>query len=179
MFRTIHAIILTGNRKTLLLGEKYKSDQEVPLATTLSYLTNRFWYSLHKGIFNEKTTVPGANIITMAQVAFSQKVNESLTDEYKKLKQQFDNGEITKEQACEIIAGLKIPYLRPESVTKEMVSDAFCFDLFNGEAIEHVKAERSLERKRHNDEMASKSKELEDSNRALEVLIREKNQNEK
>lgn len=60
-----------------------------------------------------------------------------------------------------------------------MVSDAFCFDLFNGEAIEQVKAERSLERKRHNDEMASKSKELEDSNRVLEVLIREKNQNEK
>lgn len=178
VFRTIHAIILTGNRKTLFLGEKYKSEQEVPLATTLSYLTNRFWYSLHKGIFNGKTTVPGANIITMAQVAFSQKVNESLTDEYNKIKQQFDNGEITKEKACEIIAGFKMTYLQPESVTKEMVDDDFCFDLFNGEAIEQVKAERSLERKKHNDEMASKSKELEDSNRALDALIREKNQNE-
>lgn len=37
-------------------------------------------------------------------------------------------------------------YLQPESVTKEMVDDDFCFDLFNGEAIEQVKAERSLER---------------------------------
>lgn len=178
IFRTIKAIVLTGNRKTLSYSDKHTSPQDVPFATTLSYLTNRFWYSLHKGIFNDNSTVPGANIITMAQVAFSQRVNESLTSEYKKIKQQFDDGRITKEKANEIIAGFKVNYLQPENVTHEIVDEDFCFDLFNGEAIEQAKAERSLERKKYNDEIAKKSKEIEIKNDAIHKLIKDKNYNE-
>lgn len=178
IFRTIKAIVLTGNRETLFYSDKHTAPQDVPFATTLSYLTNRFWYSLHKGIFNEKSTVPGANVISMAQVAFSQRVNESLTSEYKKIKQQFDEGIITKEKANEIIAGFKVNYLQPENVTHEIVDEDFCFDLFNGEAIEQAKAERSLERQKYNDEIAKKNKDIEIKNDAIHKLIKEKNVDE-
>lgn len=178
IFRTIRAIILTGNRNTLSLSNKYTQPQNVPFATTLSYLTNRFWYSLNKGIFAGNSAVPGANIITMAQVAFSQKVNESLTSEYKKLKQQFDDGTITKENANEIIAGFKINYLQPENVTKEIVEENFCFDLFNGDAIEQAKAERFLEKKKHTEEIATKNAELAKYNIVINKLIKDRNEEE-
>lgn len=179
IFRLVKAIILTGNRKTLCLSDKNTQQQNVPFATTLSYLTNRFWYSLHKGIFKDGTIVPGTNVFTMAKIAFSQRVNEGLLSEYKKVKQQFDNGTITQEQANALIAGLKVDFLKPESVTKELVDEGFCFDIFNGEAIELAKAEQMLERQQHSEEISQKNKELSIKNQALVILLKEKNEQER
>lgn len=178
IFRLVKAIILTGSRKTLCLSDKNTQQQNVPFATTLSYLTNRFWYSLHKGIFKDGTIVPGTNVFTMAKIAFSQRVNEGLLSEYKKVKQQFDNGMITQEQANALIAGLKVDFLKPESVTKELVDEGFCFDIFNGEAIELAKAEQMLERQQHSEEISQKNKELSIKNQALVILLKEKNEQE-
>lgn len=178
IFRLVKAIILTGSRKTLCLSDKNTQQQNVPFATTLSYLTNRFWYSLHKGIFKDGTIVPGTNVFTMAKIAFSQRVNEGLLSEYKKVKQQFDNGMITQEQANALIAGLKVDFLKPESVTKELVDEGFCFDIFNGEAIELAKAEQMLERQQHSEEISQKNKEIEIKNDAIHKLIKDKNYNE-
>ncbi len=179
IFRLVKAIILTGSRKTLCLSDKNTQQQNVPFATTLSYLTNRFWYSLHKGIFKDGTIVPGTNVFTMAKIAFSQRVNEGLLSEYKKVKQQFDNGTITQEQANALIAGLKVDFLKPESVTKELVDEGFCFDIFNGEAIELAKAEQMLERQQHSEEISQKNKELSIKNQALVILLKEKNEQER
>ena len=178
IFRLVKAIILTGSRKTLCLSDKNTQQQNVPFATTLSYLTNRFWYSLHKGIFKDGTIVPGTNVFTIAKIAFSQRVNEGLLSEYKKVKQQFDNGMITQEQANALIAGLKVDFLKPESVTKELVDEGFCFDIFNGEAIELAKAEQMLERQQHSEEISQKNKELSIKNQALVILLKEKNEQE-
>lgn len=179
IFRLVKAIILTGSRKTLCLSDKNTQQQNVPFATTLSYLTNRFWYSLHKGIFKDGTIVPGTNVFTMAKIAFSQRVNEGLLSEYKKVKQQFDNGTITQEQANALIAGLKVDFLKPESVTKELVDEGFCFDIFNGEAIELAKAEQMLERQQHSEEISQKNQELSIKNQALVILLKEKNEQER
>lgn len=179
IFRLVKAIILTGSRKTLCLSDKNTQQQNVPFATTLSYLTNRFWYSLHKGIFKDGTIVPGTNVFTMAKIAFSQRVNEGLLSEYKKVKLQFDNGTITQEQANALIAGLKVDFLKPESVTKELVDEGFCFDIFNGEAIELAKAEQMLERQQHSEEISQKEKELSIKNQALVKLLKEKNEQER
>lgn len=179
IFRLAKAIILTGSRKTLCLSDKNTQQQNVPFATTLSYLTNRFWYSLHKGIFKDGTIVPGTNVFTMAKIAFSQRVNEGLLSEYKKVKQQFDNGTITQEQANALIAGLKVDFLKPESVTKELVDEGFCFDIFNGEAIELAKAEQMLERQQHSEEISQKNKELSIKNQVLVILLKEKNEQER
>lgn len=179
IFRLVKAIILTGSRKTLCLSDKNTQQQNVPFATTLSYLTNRFWYSLHKGIFKDGTIVPGTNVFTMAKIAFSQRVNEGLLSEYKKVKQQFDNGTITQEQANALIAGLKVDFLKPESVTKELVDEGFCFDIFSGEAIELAKAEQMLERQQHSEEISQKNKELSIKNKALVKLLKEKNEQER
>lgn len=178
IFRLVKAIILTGSRKTLCLSDKNTQQQNVPFATTLSYLTNRFWYSLHKGIFKDGTIVPGTNVFTIAKIAFSQRVNEGLLSEYKKVKQQFDNGMITQEQANALIAGLKVDFLKPESVTKELVDEGFCFDIFNGEAIELAKAEQMLERQQHSEEISQKNKELSIKSQALVILLKEKNEQE-
>lgn len=179
IFRLVKAIILTGSRKTLCLSDKNTQQQNVPFATTLSYLTNRFWYSLHKGIFKDGTIVPGTNVFTMAKIAFSQRVNEGLLSEYKKVKQQFDNGIITQEQANALIAGLKVDFLKPEGVTKELVDEGFCFDIFNGEAIELAKAEQMLERQQHSEEISQKNKELSIKDQALVILLKEKNEQER
>lgn len=179
VFRLVKAIILTGSCKTLCLSAQKTQQQNVPFATTLSYLTNRFWYSLHKGIFKDGTIVPGTNVFTMAKIAFSQRVNEGLLSEYKKVKQQFDDGTVTKEQANALIAGLKVDFLKPESVTKELVDDGFCFDIFNGEAIEQAKAERMLERQQYSEEISLKDKELSKREQALVKLIEEKNEQER
>lgn len=177
-FRSIKAIMLTGNRKTLSISDKHKKHQEVPLATTLSFLTNRFWYSLHKGIFKGNSTVPGANVITMAQIAFSQRVNEGLASEFQRVNRQLEEGEITKENLNDIIAGFKFGHLQPENVTKAIVDNDFCFDLFNGEAIEQAKSERFLERQRHKDEIRRKSEEIANQNKTIELLIKDRNDDE-
>ena len=50
-FDNIKYILLSGNSKTIRIAwnENIKAYGQVPLATTLSFLTNKFWFKLNKG----------------------------------------------------------------------------------------------------------------------------------
>lgn len=79
IFRTVGHILLSANKVTFTIAfdKNVKNDNCVPLATSLSFLTNRFWMVLNKGLSN-MSTLRSINVITKAQIALSSRINDNV-----------------------------------------------------------------------------------------------------
>ncbi|UKK75086.1 hypothetical protein L6471_00960 [Segatella bryantii] len=79
IFRTVGHILLSANKVTFTIAfdKNVKKDNCVPLATSLSFLTNRFWMVLNKGLSN-MSTLRSINVITKAQIALSSRINDNV-----------------------------------------------------------------------------------------------------
>jgi hypothetical protein len=82
-FENIGAILLTGNSTTIKIAwdEKIKKNGNIPLATTLSFITNKLWFRLGKGLGNN-TDPKSFDIVTKAQVVLSTQINDSVAEKY-------------------------------------------------------------------------------------------------
>ena len=121
-FDNIGSILLTGNSKTLKVAwhEQVKPEGSVPLATTLSFLTNKFWFKLNKG-FGDGAFPKSFDIITKAQILLSSELNESIGDKYEELQIQFKAGKLTEDQAKARIVNLRSQVRKPEDIVKDDV----------------------------------------------------------
>ena len=122
-FENIKFIFLTGNAKTLRIAwhEGIKEFGNVPLATSLSFLTNKFWFKLNKG-FGKNTFPVNFDAITKAQILLSSQVNESVGKGYEELQAKYKKGELTEEEAIASIVGLRKQARKPEDITRDDVS---------------------------------------------------------
>jgi len=122
-FDNIKYIFLTGNSKTLQIAwhEGIKEFGNVPLATSLSFLTNKFWFKLNKG-FGKNTFPKNFDVITKAQILLSAQVNKSVGKGYEELQKKFKEGKITEKQAMATIVGLRNQARKPEDITKDDIS---------------------------------------------------------
>ena len=114
-FDNIGFILLTGNSKTLKVAwhELVKPEGTVPLATSLSFLTNKFWFKLNKG-FGNGAFPQSFDAITKAQIVLSTELNESIGAKYDELQLQFKEGKLTEEQAKARIVNLRNQVRKPE-----------------------------------------------------------------
>lgn len=174
IFSDITALMLTGNRFTLNYSDKC-SGANVPFATTLNYLTNRLWFSLNKGVFTEGANILSSNIIACAKVSFAQRYNESLINEYSKLKKDLDSGVMTRETADIAIAGLKNEFIKPEDINNDILEDDTCMSLFDHTAIDKAIADRDVERHNFAEEKDELQNRIDVISGAAEKLLDEKN----
>lgn len=118
-FDNIGYILLSGNFKTIKVAwhEKVKSQGSVPLATTLDFLTNKFWFKLNKG-FGKHNHPKSFDIITKAQIILSTQLNNSVSKQYEELKTEFKKGNLTEEQATAVIVELRKKAKRPEEINE-------------------------------------------------------------
>lgn len=79
IFRNVGHILLSANKVTFTIAfdKNVRNDNCVPLATSLSFLTNRFWMVLNKGLSN-MSTLRSINVITKAQIALSSRINDNV-----------------------------------------------------------------------------------------------------
>ena len=99
------------------------SKNTTSLAVNLYTITNILWYKLNRSLHgdNMPSTI---NSVIRAQIVLSKYVNESITEEYDKLMEQFKKGNIDKDEIASLILGMRRHSSKPESIIKEGVDDA-------------------------------------------------------
>lgn len=180
VFRNIGHILLTGNSLTFKIAfdDNIRHCGDVPLATGLDFLTNRFWLIANKG-FSTKLELTSLNILTKAQIVMSASVNESISIKYKKLIKEEENGDfdLAKQEAA--LAGLHKHSINPEDLNS--TNQETYLNFLKTEDINKYIAEKELERQQAKDEItklqtsAAEKEAL--ANKALAALLEKENKN--
>jgi len=165
-FDNVGFILLTGNTNTLRVAwdEKIKKQGNVPLATDLNFLTNKFWFKLNKG-FGTNSYPKSFDIITKAQIVLSTHLNKSVSQQFDDLQLKFKNKEITEEEVVATIAALRTQARKPEEIKEDEISDIL--GTISETSIEKYLQEQSL--------LKDKAKKQEEENIKLKEEIIKKN----
>lgn len=85
-FERIGFVLLSGTANTLRLAwdESIKPNGSIPLASNLSFLTNKFWFKLNKG-FGKSELPKSFDIVTKAQIILSTQLNDTVADKFDEL----------------------------------------------------------------------------------------------
>lgn len=134
-FENVGYILLSGNSKTLQIAwnENVKSYGYVPLATTLSFITNKFWFKLNKG-FGKDNFPLTFDVITKAQIVLSNQLNEAVGRKFEELQDKFKNGKISEDEAKASIVELRRQAKKPEDVREDEIESIL--DSISEESIE-------------------------------------------
>ncbi|PLX51153.1 MAG: hypothetical protein C0613_00670 [Desulfobulbaceae bacterium] len=121
-FYNILYILLTGNSTTTKSAwhPSVKGENNVPLATNLYWITNKFWFKLNKG-FGENSFPKSLGIISKAQTTLSSILSDLIGDKFDELKTKFKDGEITEEQAKSRLINLRKQARKPEDIQQDEI----------------------------------------------------------
>lgn len=144
-FSTIGHILLTSSSAvhTLARNPVIKKNKEVPLATHISFLTNKFWLACG-GMQADDNQLYSIDIINRVRLVLSSQVNESTYILYNELKSRVKNGELTQEIAKEVTAQLRMRTTSPEEIEDAtIVEDIYPYINENsiGQTIENLKGQ--------------------------------------
>ncbi|QQO09589.1 hypothetical protein [Breznakiella homolactica] len=141
----VNSILLTGNSKIIKLAwhPLIKSDGSWPLATTLDWMTNKFWFKLNKG-FGQDAIPHNTDIIIKSKIVLSSIISDSIEKKYEELKDEINKGNLTKEQAQSRILVLRSHARRPEEIDQNIET---IIDFLNQEDLEkYAKEQDSLKK---------------------------------
>ncbi len=141
----IAAIFMTENHLTQAVAfsdEVYIGKHNVPFSTNIEFLTERLWFKLNKGFGKEKHTPSSFDIITKAKLVLSSQVSNAVSETYKDLKNQYDEGKINKEQAALLINELRNKIAKPEEYTVDNIDESI--DFLSNDLIESALREKSI-----------------------------------
>lgn len=171
IFNNIGCILLTGNETTrrLSLDERVLTKGNVPLATDLAYLTNRFWFTTHQS-FSKKNDLQSFKISTRARIAISANIARKAQIEYNKILQEYTDGQLSNESIAERLSELHQLPTMPESVGNEEENIADYYTILNANDIERLIEEKNIERNRQKEIISEKDQEiLEKDKRIIEL----------
>ncbi len=174
-FNSTPVFLMTGNGRTLEMSTQNTPEGDVPLAMTLNYITNRFWFALNKGIFDKANTLQNLNVLNLARISFSKEYNRKLSQNYKELKEKYDRGEITKEEANTTIVTINKDFIKSDEVTREMVEDDSYFSIFTEDALERASNDLENERNAHLEELKNREEKIQKREDAIRTLLADKN----
>lgn len=123
-FEDIGFMLLTANRTLLQIAwdETIKQSKDVPLATDLGFLTDKFWFKLNKG-FGNNHNPKTFDVITKAQIILSSLINKSVSNSYEELQNRFKTNMITEAEARAIIIELRKQAKKPEEISVDDITD--------------------------------------------------------
>lgn len=140
-FYTVKYHLLTGTAKTIEAAwhKKIKGDEAIPLATSLDWITNTFWFKLNKGFHGEKFP-SSSQALAKARVVLSTVVNRSVGKKFDDLVVQHKRGELSKKLVQARILDLMERTVRPEDISAQSIDLAL--DIIQRGSLEHFKAEQ-------------------------------------
>jgi len=173
-FENVGFVLLSGTSNTLHLAwnENLKPNGNVPLASNLSFLTNKLWFRLSKG-FGKGDYPKTFDIVTKAQIVLSTQLNDSVGDKFNELQTNFKNGKLTEIQAVASIAELRRQAKRPEEINEFDIEDVLR-SIEESSIENYLKEQELLKNQVHKQE--EENKKLKES---LENAEKEKKQKEK
>jgi len=129
-FENCRYVFMSANSTTLFIAhnEVVKfNDRDVPFATDIDFITNKFWFKLKKG-FNDKNSIPKSfDIVTKAQVILSSQITASISIEFDRLTKKYRKGEINQQTAIELSHNLRERPSKPEDITLSTVKESLEF----------------------------------------------------
>lgn len=164
-FENIKYVLLTGNSTTfkISLNQLIKKENTVPLATTLNFLINKFWFKLNRGL--GKSNFPTSfDIISKSQIILSKILNNTLSSKFQEYQHDFREGKLTQEQAIARIVNLRDSITKPEEIDTETVENVL--SIISEDSINRYIEENSY--------LSNKSKRQELENQKLEEKLRDK-----
>ena len=164
IFRNVGHILLSANKVTfnIAFAPNVKIDNCVPLATSLSFLTNRFWMALNKGLSN-LSTLRSINVITKAQIALSSRINDNVGRLFSQFIEEDKQGKFDTDRKKATLAELHKSSVSPDDLNAEN-ADAYV-DVLSVTDINTFIAERELaeaKNKKEHQETLKKMKEMEE-----------------
>lgn len=123
-FENVGHILLSANKviNFATWSEKIKKNGDIPLSTTLGFMTDKFWFKLSKG-FGIKEHPKTFDLTTKAQIILSTQINDSVGEKYKQTKKDFLSKTITEEQVKLAIVRLRQEAKKPEEIKDDCLED--------------------------------------------------------
>jgi hypothetical protein len=124
-FENVKFFLITGNAKTLQIAsdDLIKNNGDVPLASNLYFLTNKFWFKLNKGFGKEQQYPRSFDIVTKAQIALASQLNQSLAISFDNLKKEANEGKRTKDETISATGRLRQEVKNPEDINEDNIED--------------------------------------------------------
>lgn len=127
--QSVRYIYMTANSNILYLSNKEivkKKKSDTPFAIDIDLLTTLFWFSssnIFHLIKNRDGHIPTSlDAITKAKRVLSSLLNETVENTYEKCLRDIKEGKITKEEATQLLANLKLFKSRNTEITEENAS---------------------------------------------------------
>lgn len=176
-FEKSKCILLTGNSTTMAVAfhPLIKQNGDVPLATTLDYITNRLWFKLNKG-FGSNVYPKSFNIVTKAQIILSTQIVGSVAKEFEKIKKEIAEKSKKDDEIIAELAELKSRVRKPEEVVDSTIEEVL--DTISVADTERYLREREMERQeaeRQKEENERLQKEVEKKDQEKAELETQKN----
>lgn len=162
IFRNVGHILLSANKVTfnIAFDPNVKIDNCVPLATSLSFLTNRFWMVLNKGLSN-LSTLRSINVITKAQIALSSRINDNVGRLFSQFVEEDKQGKFDTDKRKATLAELHKSTVSPDDLNAAN-ADSYV-EVLSVNDINAFIAERELSE-------ANKQKELRNTLKKMEEM---------
>lgn len=119
-------VFLTATGRTLRLSSSvdFHKEGEVPLATSLDFLINKFWFRLNKG-FGVNKSPRTVDMVLKAKQVLSSIISNRASVKYEEYKQKYEHNEITKEEFVALNSDLRSKLVCPEDINSDTVSEDF------------------------------------------------------
>ena len=140
---------MSGNNFTRFLAFNpliKTAGNNIPFATDIDFITNRFWFKLNKGLTNSRSLPKSMDVIAKAQVVLSSHINSSVSEKFDLMKKEYSIGKISKEDAEYLHHELRSKTSTPEDISQDTLEDALAFLTANGFE-KHLREKTILERK--------------------------------
>jgi len=161
--KDIKYILLTANGTILKCAySKYAYQTgEVPKATILDFLLNKFWFELNKG-FGKGVSPKTIDMVSRARMVLSLLTTNKISKAYDDIKNRYENGEVTQKEVAGIISELRIHSKTPDEINAENLAEdvSFLNDFDINRQIEELKREE-LAREADQEKIAFLESELE------------------
>ena len=104
-----------------------QNEKDIPFATTLDFITDKFWFKLKKGLNDKKALPRSQDIITKAQIVLSSQLTKSISKRYTELTSRSSHGTLSQDEALSTYAELRDLFVNPEDITPEVIDDSHAF----------------------------------------------------
>jgi len=161
--KDIKHILLTANGTILKCAySKYAYQSgEVPKATILDFLLDKFWFELNKG-FGKGVSPKTIDMVSRARMVLSMLTTNKISKAYDYIKNRYENGEVSQKEVASIISELRIHSKTPDEINTESLAEDISFlnDFDINRQIEELKREE-LAREADQEKIAFLESELE------------------
>lgn len=138
-------IIVTGRnlvKAIAYLKDVKVNERDIPFATSIEFITNKFWFKLKKG-FGLRNAVPRSfDVITKAQVVLSSQLSNRISRAYRDLIKDVESGVLQEHEAITLNHYLREHNKKPEDIQEGSLEEVLAF--LNEDVMEQAKREKSI-----------------------------------